>query len=119
MRAFIFNFEKYIKELDKIPYVLSERAAVERRVSFRHTITNFFVTIQKSNQKRLKFALDLVFLSCMNNHLCIFSPQATYNETKSSVNALRDMEDECKVAIKAVAAEFDDVDVKREMDELN
>jgi hypothetical protein len=109
MRAFIFNFEKYIKELDKIPYVLSERAAVERRVSFRHTITNFFVTIQKSKE----------ILSCMNNHLCIFSPQATYNETKSSVNALRDMEDECKVAIKAVAAEFDDVDVKREMDELN
>lgn len=29
------------------------------------------------------------------------------------------MEDECKVAIKAVAAEFDDVDVKREMEELN
>lgn len=48
-----------------------------------------------------------------------FPYQATYKETKLSVNALRDMEDECKVAIKAVAAEFDDVDVKREMDELN
>jgi hypothetical protein len=47
MRAFIFNFEKYIKELDKIPYVLSERAAVERRVSFRHTITDFFVMFNK------------------------------------------------------------------------
>ena len=49
----------------------------------------------------------------------IFLSQNTYKEIKASVNALRDMEDECKSVIKSVATEYDDVDVKREMDDLN
>lgn len=45
MRAFIFNYEKCLRDSEKIPYVLSVRAATERRVGLKHYVYNYFVII--------------------------------------------------------------------------
>lgn len=44
MKAFIFNYDKFLKDQEKIPYILSTKAAAERKVSFKHTINYFFVS---------------------------------------------------------------------------
>lgn len=43
MRAFVFNFEKSARDAEKVPYILSERAALERKISLKHAVTNYFV----------------------------------------------------------------------------
>ena len=35
MKSLIFNFEKYFKEKNKIPYLLSEKAITERSTTLR------------------------------------------------------------------------------------
>ena len=45
MKAFLFNYEKFLEENDKIPYILSERSAKERTISLRGIIEKFFVNL--------------------------------------------------------------------------
>ncbi|KAL4437661.1 hypothetical protein ABPG74_017899 [Tetrahymena malaccensis] len=42
MRAFLYNFDKYLRDIEKIPYVLSVRAATERKVGLKYYVNNFF-----------------------------------------------------------------------------
>ena len=45
MKAFIYNFERYVKSLLKIDYILSNKAARERNVALKFYIDTWKVNI--------------------------------------------------------------------------